>query len=210
MSPIQASPPTLVVSASFKDNDKEHSSSEDNILPLELLNIAPRQALGTVSSNLPRDRIATKDKGNRRSTVFQDMTSPTARVTGRPAMIVKEKPKVKETSFNTSGNDSVRKRVNEWEREKERLREMERLEAIAKERDEEFVRAKKVDEEVDTNESIKNDSVMNSLIHASSISSSLWKEQSIQVAQVAVRAAAQIVPATPSSFQKAPSFSGML
>lgn len=151
-----------------------------------------------------------KDKSNRRSAVFQDLTSPTSRITGRPVMIVKEKPKAKDTSANTSGNDSVRKRVNEWEREKERLREMERLEAIAKERDEELARAKKLDEEAEANESILNDSILDSSIYISSISGEPENSQSIQVAQVAVRAAAQIVPATPPSFANAPSFLGIL
>ena len=209
---FQASPPpTPVASAFFKDNIKENSPSESNILPPELLNVAPRQALSAVSSNMPRSRVTAKDKGNRRGAVFQDITSPTARITGRPVMIIKEKPKVKETSVNTSGNDSVRKRVSEWEREKERLREMEKLDVIAKERDEELARAKKVDEdeEAEANGSIMNESIVDSLICASSISGSLWKEQSIQVAQVAVRAAAHIVPATPPSFANAPSFLSM-
>lgn len=204
---FQASPPpTPVASTFFKDNIKENSPSESNILPRELLNVAPRQAL---SANMPRGRVTAKDKGNRRGAVFQDMTSPTARMTGRPVMIIKEKPKVTETSVNTSGNDSVRKRVREWEREKERLREIEKLDVIAKERDEELARAKKVEEEAEANGSVMNESIVDSLICASSISGSLWKEQSIHVAQVAVRAAAQIVPATPSSFANAPSFLGM-
>lgn len=212
LSPIAASPPpTPVAPARIKGDEQENSHSDSNILPAELVNFAPakaRQVLGVVSSNLPREAVPAKDKANRRSAVFQDMTSPTSRTIGRPVMIVKEKPKPRDTSANTSGNDSVRKRVNEWEREKERLREMEKLEAFAKERDEELARAKKLDEEAEANDSILTDSILDSSM-VSSISALPDNEQSIQVAQVAVRAAAQIIPATPPSYANAPSFLGL-
>jgi hypothetical protein len=95
-------------------------------------------------------------------------------------MVVKEKPKplpkVKEKEPDVSGKepDSVRKRVIEWERERERLREMERLEEFAKEQDEEQG-------------------------NASFVTTSFTEtEENIQVAKVAVRAPAQIVPVAPS------------
>ena len=109
-----------------------------------------------------------------------DLTGLNNHSEGRPAM-VKEKPKplpkVKEKEEpDVSGKepDSVRKRVIEWERERERLREMERLEEFAKERDEEQG-------------------------NASFVTTSFTEtEENIQVAEVAVRASAQIVPVAPS------------
>jgi hypothetical protein len=97
-------------------------------------------------------------------------------------MVLKEKPKsspkgkAKENQAIVSGKeqDSVRKRVIEWEKERERLREMQRLEEFANERD---------DEQGDV----------------SFTTTSLYEtEENIQVAKVAVRTPAQIVPIAPS------------
>jgi hypothetical protein len=97
-------------------------------------------------------------------------------------MVLKEKPKsspkgkAKENQAVASGKeqDSVRKRVIEWEKERERLREMQRLEEFANERD---------DEQGDV----------------SFTTTSLYEtEENIQVAKVAVRTPAQIVPIAPS------------
>lgn len=87
-------------------------------------------------------------------------------------------------------DDSVRKRVKEWEREKERLREMERLEAFEKERDHEIQQAKMADE-----------STLD-ISFCSSSSLALAPEKSIQVAQVAVRASAQVMTTAPSFLGK--------
>jgi hypothetical protein len=110
-------------------------------------------------------------------------------------MIVREKPKPlpkgkdKENGADVSGKeqDSVRKRVQEWERERERLREMNRLELFEKERDEELRRASRDEDLGDV-----------SLVTTSSAASSTEKDEGIQFAKVAVRASAQIVPTTPS------------
>jgi hypothetical protein len=134
-----------------------------------------------------------KDKGReaKRRSVLKDLTGLNNRGVGRSVMIVKEKPKPlplakeKEKAANVTGkeHDSVRKRVNEWERERERLREMERLEIFGKERDEELKQAKKDEEQGDI-----------STVTSSSLASTPETEQSVQVAKVAVRAVARVVP----------------
>jgi hypothetical protein len=110
-------------------------------------------------------------------------------------MVVKEKPKMKakvkakenEADVSVNREDSVQKRVNEWERERERLREMERLEAFGRERDEELECARMASEQ--------------DLSFTTCSRLSLpEQEQSIQTAKVAVRASAQVVNATPSFF----------
>ena len=145
-----------------------------------------------------------KDKGRdaankRGGGVLRDLTGLNNRAVGRAVMIVKEKPKPiplsllkgKETDADVIGKkqDSVRKRVNEWERERERLKEMERLEMFGKARDEELERAKKDEEQSD----------ILSLVTTSSLASTTDKEE-IHFAKVGVRASAQIVPVAAQSF----------
>lgn len=164
--------------------------------------ISTRPVLSPVSTNLPPapsgDRTSAKDKirdVNKRGGGLRDFTGMNNRNVGHVAMVVKEKPKAKpkakETVANISGSESVRKRVKEWEREKERLREMERLEQIGKERDVELETARRMEDEAESTTDI-------SVSMMSSPGSSPEKEQSIQVAKVAVRASAQMVSATPS------------
>jgi hypothetical protein len=139
-----------------------------------------------------------KDKGREAGGVLKDLTSLHNRAPGRAVMIVKEKqdpsplPKRKEkkseTNVNGKAQDSVQKRVNEWQRERERLREMERLEIFGKERDGELQQVKE-DEEEQCDMSFA----------TTSYASDLETELGIQVATVAVRAAAQVVPASPQS-----------
>lgn len=98
----------------------------------------------------------------------------------------KEEKKENEADMSERPHDSVRKRVHEWEREKERLREMERLEAFERVRDEELELefARKVSEQ--------------DLSSFSTCSLPEDQEQSIQFAKVAVRASAQVVATSPS------------
>lgn len=151
---------------------------------------AARQPLSAVSQNLPlaptEPRTAPKNKGrnvaNRKGGVLKDITGLNSHCEGRPAMVLREKPKsspkgkVKENEAVVSGKeqDSVRKRVIEWEKERERLREMQRLEEFANERD---------DEQGDV-------SFTTASLHET--------EENIQVAKVAIRTPAQIVPIAPS------------
>jgi serine/threonine-protein kinase GIN4 len=151
---------------------------------------ASRRPLSAVSQNLPlaptEPRTVPKNKGrnvaNRKGGVLKDLTGLNSLYEGRPAMVLKEKPKsspkgkAKENQAVVSGKeqDSVRKRVIEWEKERERLREMQRLEEFASERD---------DEQGDV-------SFTTTSLHET--------EENIQVAKVAVRTPAQIVPIAPS------------
>ncbi|KIM89475.1 hypothetical protein PILCRDRAFT_226626 [Piloderma croceum F 1598] len=150
---------------------------------------APRQPLSAVSQNLPlaptEPRIAPKNKGrnvaNRKGGALKDLTG----LNSRAAMVLKEKPKsspkgkAKENEAVASGKeqDSVRKRVIEWEKERERLREMQRLEEFANERDDEH----------------------GDVSFTTTTTTSLHEtEENIQVAKVAIRTPAQIVPIAPS------------
>lgn len=148
-----------------------------------------------VARNKENGPVQTPTSAGKRNTIMKDLTGLHDRNVGQPVMVVKPKTFLKaqpevDVSLSMSvrargKDDSVRKRQNEWEREKERLREMERLEVFSKERDEELERAKQTDE-----------STLNiSMCSSSSLALSL--EKSIQVAQVAVRASAQVMPTPP-------------
>ena len=146
LSPVKASPPTSPLSPAFAArNTNENASIASPTKVVARKPQGPRRPVSPLSPNLPQPPANKKVRDvNWRSGVLRDLTGLNNRHVGNPAMVVKEKPrtktKMKENEANVSlkEEDSVRKRVNEWERERERLREMERLEAFGRERDEEL------------------------------------------------------------------------
>ncbi|KZP18621.1 hypothetical protein FIBSPDRAFT_933382 [Athelia psychrophila] len=215
LSPVKPSPPTSPFTPSPAGGNKENTSLRANVNSLNSIGSRQRQPFASMAQNLPQapkeketrrnSKLVARNKENgpvqtptsagKRNTIMKDLTGLHDRNVGQPVMVVKPKTFLKaqpevDVSLSMSvrargKDDSVRKRQNEWEREKERLREMERLEVFSKERDEELERAKQTDE-----------STLNiSMCSSSSLALSL--EKSIQVAQVAVRASAQVMPTPP-------------
>ncbi|KAF7980025.1 hypothetical protein HWV62_40146 [Athelia sp. TMB] len=218
LSPGMASPPASPFMASPAGN-KENMKAKAHVGSLNSMGSPrQRQPFSSMAQNLPpapkekearrNSKLITKNKENsalqtptsasKRNSILKDMTGLHDCNVGQPTMVVKPKSfKAQDTSFSVSVNapkkdDSVRKRVNEWEREKERIREMERLEAFEKERDEEAERARNLKAEESTLDTP----------FGSTSSLVLSPDKSIQVAQVAVRASAQIMPTPPSFLDK--------
>lgn len=220
LSPVRASHPASPYTPTPMGGNLENLDSRAKVISLNSVASRQRQPFSTMAHNLPstpkekesrrNSKVIARNKENgsghtppsagKRNSILKDLTGLHERNVGQPTMVVKPKsflksPAEMDVSLSMSistpkKDDSVRKRVNEWEREKERLREMERLEAFEKERDSELERAKQADE-----------STLN-MSMCSTVSLPLSPDESIQVAQIARRAPAQMVPTPPSFLGK--------